>query len=242
MKIPFFLLFVSHTNSSLLKSAKRTRTTSSSITEMKIVPNSESQQKYADVLKNADIPVVVGVGPAGSGKTHLACDAFVDLFERGIYKRLILTRPSVKVEGEDFGFIPGSLSQKMDPWIQPIYEILGNYYTKTQLKKMIDSNVIDVVPLAYMRGRSFHQSFVLADEMQNATPAQLKMLLTRLGKDSKMVLTGDLEQSDLTSGVNGLQSFVQRYIERPLSGAEMVQMKGEDVQRSPFVRDFLQWW
>lgn len=206
-----------------------------------LVPKSTGQQVYMDALLSADIPVVSCVGSAGSGKTLLACDAFVKMFEQGYYKRLIITRPSVPVEGENLGFLPGSLQDKMDPWTKPIFDILAGYYSGAQIKNMLANRVIEIVPLAFMRGRTFQQAFILADEMQNATPRQFKMLMTRLGVGSKMVITGDLQQSDL-GGVNGLSDFCFRYEKRTLEGAALCFLKGDDVQRSVFARNVVKWY
>ena len=199
------------------------------------------QQVYVDALMTMETPVVACVGSAGSGKTMLACDAFTKLFGAGHYKRLIITRPSVPVEGENLGFLPGGLQDKMDPWTKPIFDILGNYYSAGQLKNMVENRVIEVVPLAFMRGRSFHHSFILADEMQNASPRQFQMLMTRMGLVSKMVITGDLGQSDLGAG-NGLADFCCRYKKRTLDGASLCFLSGEDVQRSAFAKKVVAWY
>ena len=199
------------------------------------------QQVYIDALLAKDIPVVACVGSAGSGKTLLACDAFTKLFAAGQYKRLIITRPSLPVEGENLGFLPGGLQDKMDPFTKPIFDILGDYYSVGQMKNMVENRVIEVVPLAFMRGRSFHHSFVLADEMQNASPRQFQMLMTRLGSGSKMVITGDLAQTDFGVG-NGLADFCNRYEREVLDGASLCFLRGEDVQRSAFAKKVVQWY
>jgi len=199
------------------------------------------QQVYIDALMHMDIPVVACVGSAGSGKTLLACDAFTKLFGSGHYKRLIITRPSIPVEGENLGFLPGKLQDKMEPWTKPIFDILGDYYSVGQLKSMIDNRVIEVVPLAFMRGRSFHSAFILADEMQNASPKQFQMLMTRLGVGSKMVITGDLAQTDLGYG-NGLADFCCRYEKKVLDGASLCFLQGDDVQRSEFTKKVIDWY
>lgn len=206
-----------------------------------ILAKTVGQQVYVDALMSTQTPVVACVGSAGSGKTLLACDAFTRLFDAGHYKRLIITRPSIPVEGENLGFLPGGLQEKMEPWTKPIFDILGDYYSVGQLKNMIENRVIEVVPLAFMRGRSFHNSFILADEMQNASPKQFQMLMTRLGLGSKMVITGDLEQSDLGDN-NGLSDFCNRYRKRVLEGASMCFLHGGDVQRSEFVKKVVKWY
>lgn len=207
----------------------------------KIEAKTIGQQVYIDALMSKDFPVVACVGSAGTGKTLLACDAFTKMFETGCFKRLIITRPSVPVEGENLGFLPGGLQDKMDPWTKPIFDILGDYYSVGKLRNMIENRVIEVVPLAFMRGRSFHHSFILADEMQNASPRQFQMLMTRLGLGSKMVITGDLGQTDLGAG-NGLADFCSRYEKRVLDGASLCFLQGEDVQRSDFAKKVVQWY
>ena len=211
------------------------------LTPVGVEAKTYGQQVYIDALTDINIPVVACVGSAGTGKTLLACDTFTKLFGAGHYKRLIITRPSVLVEGENLGFLPGSLKDKMEPWTKPIFDILGDYYSTGQLKSMVDNRVIEVVPLAFMRGRSFHHSFVLADEMQNASPRQFQMLMTRIGLGSKMVITGDLWQSDLGGG-NGLADFCSRYDKEVLDGASLCFLRGDDVQRSTFAKNVVQWY
>lgn len=168
------------------------------------------QVKYLEALQNKTIPLVVSVGPAGTGKTMLACEAFVRQYNAGIVKKMVLTRPLVSVENEELGFLPGTLHQKMQPFTLPIFDILRLYYSGDALNTMLKNGVIDIVPLAFMRGRSFHHSFILADEMQNSTPNQMLMLLSRMGTNSKMVITGDLQQTDRIKSVNGLQDLLVR--------------------------------
>lgn len=199
------------------------------------------QQGYFNALMDNNTPVVACVGSAGSGKTLLACDAFVKMYERGEYKRFIITRPSIPVEGENLGFLPGSINDKMSPWTKPIFDILENYYSVGKIKNMIENHVIEIVPLAFMRGRSFHSAFILADEMQNATPRQFQMLMTRLGIGSKMVITGDLQQSDLGFG-NGLDDFCRRYDKKVLEGASLCFLQGNDVLRSAFAKNVVDWY
>ena len=180
-----------------------------SIDNVKSVIMSENQQKYYDVLNNKNISLVFGLGPAGCGKTMLACNAAVDSLKGKMVDKIIITRPIVSVD-EDLGFLPGTFEAKMDPWIRPIFDILRESFTAVQIQTMMDNGLIEISPLAYMRGRTFKNAFIIADEMQNSSPNQMKMMLTRIGEGSKMVITGDLLQSD-RPGENGLSDFISRY-------------------------------
>lgn len=207
-----------------------------------LVPSSVQQQHYMDALLNRQIPMVVGYGPAGCGKTLLACDAFVREYKRDAYTRLILTRPCIPVEGENLGFLPGTLQNKMAPWTQPVFDLLLNYFSKGELQNLIQKQIVDVVPLAFMRGRTFPRAFILGDEMQNSTPLQWSTLVTRSGLESKLVLTGDLKQSDLPRNqMSGLQDFLARQNKKPFSHCCTVELDSESVFRSPLVRDYTIW-
>jgi phosphate starvation-inducible PhoH-like protein len=171
-------------------------------------PKNKNQQKYVDALQNKNTSMVVNIGPAGTGKTLFACHAAIQELRRGNIQKIILTRPVVSVD-EEIGFLPGNLVTKMDPWTRPIFDILLEFYSQTDIDTMIRNGVIEISPLAFMRGRTFKRAFIIADEMQNSSPNQMLMLITRIGMESKMVITGDLNQSD--RGVNnGLADFVKR--------------------------------
>jgi len=206
-------------------------------------PRSENQQLYVKYLQDPAVPVVFGIGPAGCGKTLFACITAVDLLRREKIQKIVLTRPIVPVEEEEIGFLPGSLVSKMDPWTRPIFDILLEYYPQRDLDFMLQSGVIEISPLAYMRGRTFKRSFIIADEMQNSTPNQMLMLTTRIGDDSKMVITGDLKQSDRCQN-NGLLDFMNKMHRHRVSnaepfGVEMVEMTYTDIERSPIVAKIL---
>lgn len=175
------------------------------------VPKSYNQKKYVELLEDVSVPLLVALGPAGCGKTMFACSHAIQSLQRGEIQKIIMTRPMVSVEDEEIGFLPGNLVSKMDPWTRPMFDIFSEYYSMTDLTAMIHSGVIDIVPLAFMRGRTFHKSFILADEMQNSSPSQMLMLTTRIGSGSKMVITGDLQQSDRVIGKNGLVDFLEKY-------------------------------
>jgi len=159
----------------------------------------------------------------------LACEAAVHRIRHGQVQRIIVTRPAVSAD-EELGFLPGKLEKKMEPWIRPMMEI----FEKERVQKSVE-----IVPLAYMRGRTFKDSFIIADEMQNSTANQMKMVLTRLGDESKLVVTGDLNQSDLPTNSNGLNDFIYRIGGRELEYIDYVKMTGEDIQRHPAIKEVL---
>lgn len=159
-------------------------------------PSTPGQRDYLDAIDNNTI--VFGVGPAGSGKTYLAMAKAVQALKRRDVRRIILTRPAVEA-GENLGFLPGTLSDKIDPYLRPLYDALRDMVEPESIPKLIEAGIIEVAPLAYMRGRTLNDAFVILDEAQNTTPAQMKMFLTRLGFGTKMVITGDLTQVDLPS-------------------------------------------
>ena len=172
-------------------------------------PKTPNQKTYVQYLGEPDTKIVLGVGAAGSGKTLFACYTAIQELRRGTISKIIMTRPVVPVEEEEIGFLPGSLIHKMDPWTRPIFDILLEFYTQKDIDAMLQGGVIEISPLAYMRGRTFKRAFIIADEMQNSSPNQMLMLTTRLGEGSKMVITGDLKQSDRGSH-NGLSDLLQK--------------------------------
>jgi len=201
----------------------------------KYQPRTENQVKYVEHLTNPNVSIVGGFGPAGSGKTLFACHAAVGALKSGSVDKIIITRPLISVDDEQLGFLPGSIVHKMDPWTRPIFDILGEFYSVNQIRVMIENGVIEISPLAYMRGRTFKRCFVIADEMQNSSPNQMLMMLTRIGDESKLVITGDLKQSD-RSGVNWLCDFIEKL---RISGDEslirFIELGVVDIQRSPVV-------
>ena len=173
-----------------------------------IIPRNRNQESYTLSLLNQSKSIVFGIGPAGTGKTLLACQAAVKSFLENDISKIIVTRPAVSTD-EDLGFLPGTLEQKMAPWTRPIFDVLREYFYSGEIESMIREGIIEISPLAYMRGRTFKRAFIIADEMQNATPNQMKMLLTRIGMYSKMAVTGDLAQADRLND-NGLIDFVNQ--------------------------------
>lgn len=177
--------------------------------QVHIVPRNLAQETYLELLKNPKKYIVFAIGPAGTGKTMLGVQMAIKLFQEGVIAKIIITRPAVSVD-EEHGFLPGDLNAKMAPWTRPIMDVFEEHYHPKEIADMLDSGSIEISPLAYMRGRTFKNAFVIADEMQNATPSQMKMLLTRLGDGSRMVVTGDLNQADRPKE-NGLLDFVKLY-------------------------------
>lgn len=175
-----------------------------------IRPRSPAQAEYMQVLRDQDPCIVFATGPAGSGKTQLAASVGVEKLVKGEVSRLVVTRPAVSVE-EQHGFLPGSLDEKMRPWVRPILDALELYYTPLEITTMLQNRVLELAPLAFMRGRTFADAYILCDEAQNCTPEQMLMMLTRIGKGSKLVITGDLRQHDRGYGANGLQDVLARF-------------------------------
>lgn len=211
----------------------------SSLMKCNYKPRSENQQKYVDNLNDPNISVVFGIGPAGCGKTLFACISAINSLKRGDVSKIILTRPIVSVQ-EEIGFLPGDIASKMDPWLKPLFDIFLENYTQKELDKMIGDGVIEISPLGFMRGRTFKETFVICDELQNSTPNQMLMLLTRAGNGCKMVVTGDLKQSDLMVK-NGLLDFMEKYKTRTrdYSNIRLIEMTSKDVERSELVKNIL---
>ena len=205
----------------------------------KYKPRTENQISYVNSLMDPNISIVGGIGPAGTGKTLFACHTAITALKSGDVDKIVITRPLVAVDEEELGFLPGSISNKMDPWTRPIFDILSDFYSANQIQTMVKNGVIEISPLAYMRGRTFKRSFIIADEMQNSSPNQMLMMLTRIGTDSKLVITGDLKQSDL-SGVNGLVDFVEKLSnQKENSLIQMIELTNVDIQRSAVVAQIL---
>ena len=206
---------------------------------IQLVPKSLNQETYIDLLDNDQRLIVFASGPAGTGKTMLAVLAALKAFRAGECSKILITRPAVGVDDEQHGFLPGTLDQKMEPWTRPIFDIVEEYYRPQEVTRLLEEKYIEIAPLAYMRGRTFKNSWIIADEMQNATPSQMKMLLTRLGENSKMVVTGDTQQADRRAKDNGLldfQSLMTNFKSRYIAGVEFAVT---DVRRHPAVAEVL---
>lgn len=196
-----------------------------------IIPKTLGQKLYLQaILKH---PLVFGIGPAGTGKTYLAMAAAVHALLKNQVERIILTRPAVEA-GEALGFLPGDLEEKILPYLRPLYDAMGDMLDSGDVAKLTEKGIIEVAPLAYMRGRTLSRSFVILDEAQNTTPEQMMMFLTRLGEDSRMVVTGDITQIDLPRAKQSGLLEVQRIL-RDIPGIEFHQFSGADVVRHPLV-------
>jgi phosphate starvation-inducible protein PhoH and related proteins len=194
------------------------------------------QRHYVAAIKQHDL--VFGIGPAGTGKTYLAVVMAVRALKNGQVKRIILTRPAVEA-GESLGFLPGDLKEKVDPYLRPLYDALHDVLGVDHTQRLIERGTIEIAPLAYMRGRTLEDAFVILDEAQNTTPSQMKMFLTRLGFGSKMVITGDISQVDLPKGVkSGLA--VAKEILATISGVSFVFLEQSDVVRHPLVAKIIE--
>ncbi len=206
--------------------------------DVKIIPRNKNQEDYMLKLLDLKKDIVFGVGPAGTGKTLIAVQVAIKLFKEKVVDKIIVTRPVVSVD-EDLGFLPGSLEEKMAPWTRPIFDVLREYFTSKEISGMIEEGIIEISPLAYMRGRTFKRAFILADEMQNATDNQMKMLLTRIGTGSKLVVTGDLAQHERGYESNGLKCFIERLAKTNSDRIKMVQFENTDIERHPVVTEVL---
>jgi phosphate starvation-inducible PhoH-like protein len=206
-------------------------------------PKSTNQDKYVEYLNDEKIDMIIAVGPAGTGKTLFACLKAISQLKNGEIKKLVVTRPVVTVE-EDIGFLPGNIVKKMDPWTRPIFDLFLEFFSKTELDNFIYNNIIEISPLAFMRGRTFKNSFIIADEMQNSSPNQMKMLTTRIGVNSKMVITGDLMQTDIQNK-NGLEDLIERVnkynakTNNSLHSIKIVTFEKRDVERSDIVKNII---
>ena len=201
-------------------------------------PKNSSQEYYATLLRQKSKKIVVATGPAGTGKTLFATECGVKTFLLGTYEKLIFTRPSVSVD-EDLGYLPGTLEEKMAPWVRPIYDILYNFISPREVTMLLEEKVIEIAPLGYMRGRTFKNCWIVADEMQNSTISQMKMLLTRLGENSRLVITGDLEQYDRPNDLNGLEDFLQKFKGKRSSSITSFEFQRSDIQREEVVKEVL---
>lgn len=214
-------------------------------------PKNSRQQKYIDTLNDKTNRIVFAIGPAGTGKTLIACNHAMKLLKAKSIERIVITRPIVPVEEEEIGFLPGNINKKMDPWMRPIFDIFLETFSQKELDRMVYDNIIEIAPLAFMRGRTFKKTFIIGDEMQNSTPTQMKMLLTRLGETSRLVVTGDVRQNDIANNkVSGLEDIVtktkqydeymgKKYHSVPDSAVRVIEFDNSHIERSKVVRRVL---
>jgi phosphate starvation-inducible PhoH-like protein len=206
--------------------------------EVNIVPRNFHQDDLLGLIEDKNINIVFAVGPAGTGKTLISTLAGIRALMQNKIDKFVVTRPAVSVD-EQHGFLPGTLQEKMAPWTRPIFDVFEEYYTPDQIEFMINDNKVEIAPLAYMRGRTFKNSYIIADEMQNATDNQMKMLLTRLGENSKMIVTGDLEQHDRGYETNGLKCFMERLMTTKSDLIKAVNFTNKDIERHKVVTEVL---
>ncbi|HHV45671.1 MAG TPA: PhoH family protein [Tissierellia bacterium] len=201
-----------------------------------IKPKTIGQKMYIDSIRNNDI--VFGIGPAGTGKTYLAMAMAVTAFKNKEVNRIVLTRPAVEA-GESLGFLPGDLQEKVDPYLRPIYDALFDILGVETYSKLIEKGLIEVAPLAYMRGRTLDSAYVILDEAQNTTNEQMKMFLTRLGFGSKAIITGDITQIDLSKGkASGLVTVLE--VLKNVKGIEFIRLTKKDIVRHPLVQRIIE--
>ena len=204
-------------------------------------PKTINQEKYVDYLNNYDSKIIIAIGPAGTGKTMFACQHAISQLKNDKIQKIIITRPLIPVE-EDIGFLPGNIQHKMDPWLKPIYDVFLQTYSKQELQHLLHNEIIEICPLAFMRGRTFKNSFIIADEMQNSSPNQMKMMTTRIGDNSRMVITGDLKQSDILkeNGLSNLIDSINYYKQvKQLETIAQVEFDTNDIERSDIVKTLI---
>jgi phosphate starvation-inducible PhoH-like protein len=204
-----------------------------------LVPQSVNQEKYIIALTDDSTDIVMACGPAGTGKTYLAMLTAIQSLRRKEYDKILLTRPAVAVDEEKHGFLPGDLNEKMEPWVRPLFDILRQYYSSREIDYMMEEQIIEIAPLAFCRGRTFTNSFIIADEMQNATPNQMKMIMTRIGEGSKIVITGDVKQTDRKSYDNGLLDLRDKLKNYQVPGLVCCDFDSKDIRRHPIIEHVL---
>lgn len=206
---------------------------------VELVPRNINQELYIEHLHNPDVNIVFAVGPAGTGKTLLATLYAIQCLKDGSVKKVVITRPNVGLDDRDIGFLPGDIFSKMAPWTRPILEVFEDYYSTKTIQSMLENNIIELLPMAYVRGRTLKNSVIILDEAQNTTPNSMVSALTRIGEGSKMVVTGDTRQSDRGDS-NGLTDFLSRA--RPNRRVAVVEFDKQDVERHPVIGTILNWY
>ena len=207
---------------------------------IELVPKTLAQEQLVVRLNDTNSVITVALGPAGTGKSYLAMLAALRDLRLGRCEKIVITRPAVGVEDEQHGFLPGDLVRKMEPWTRPLLDIIKEFYHPTEVKQMIEDEIIEISPLAFMRGRTFKNCWIVADEMQNATPNQMKMLMTRIGQQSRLVITGDIEQTDRCRDKNGLLDLSDRLQAQNFGNINVCLLGRRDVQRHPIIEQVLE--
>lgn len=204
-----------------------------------LVPKTVNQENYILALQDSEVDVVIAGGPAGTGKTYLSTLAAIQAYRNKEVSRIVICRPAVSIEDEQHGFLPGDLTAKLAPWVRPVLDVLREFYAVKEIESMIADEIIEFAPLGMIRGRTFKNTFLILDEAQNSSPLQLKSLLTRIGKDSKFVINGDINQADRMSKDNGLKDLLTKLKNQPIGGVEVCEFTIKDVQRHRLIGEFL---
>ena len=232
--------FLPFTNKKLYENMQHLSSVEKNRLEQKFTkPKPGQQRDYYNLLSQRTKKIVVATGPAGTGKTLFATEMGVKNFLTNNVEKIIFTRPSVTVD-EDLGYLPGTLEEKMAPWVRPIYDILYTFISPKDVGLLIEDKIIEISPLGFMRGRTFKNCWIIADEMQNSTISQMKMLLTRLGENTRLIITGDLDQPDRHDELNGLDDFLDKFKGKRSSSITSVEFGNSDIQREEVVKEVLE--
>ena len=201
---------------------------------------STEKLEYLEYLNNDRVSILICTGPTGSGKTYLACSEGLKQLSNKTFKKILITRPTVSIENEQVGFLPGNLDRKMDPWVRPVYDNIVDLVGIKEFEQLLRYKMIEICPIAYLRGRTFKDTFILADEMQNSTKMQFQTLLTRIGEESKIVINGDLSQTDNISD-NGLHDFIKRLKNYSFNTnyIHLINLQEYDIIRHPCIHEIL---
>lgn len=205
---------------------------------VEIIPRNIQQENLVANLEDPNKSIVFAVGPAGCGKTLLATLTAVKALKEGSIDKIVITRPNVAVDDKDIGFLPGDILSKMTPWLKPVTDVMSEYYSVQDIEKMMVNEIIEVVPIAFMRGRTFKNAIIIVDEAQGTTANSLLSILTRIGDNSKIIVTGDLAQSD-RGEENGLADFLDRIEGKDIPGIAVTKFDRKSVQRHPIIKDVL---
>jgi phosphate starvation-inducible PhoH-like protein len=206
--------------------------------KVEMIPRNTAQETYVDQLFDDSKRIVFAIGPAGTGKSYLGVLRAIKALKEGEVEKLIIVRPAVGAEGENHGFLPGDLNQKLSPWLQPLIDIFEEYYGKLGFQGMVDDGTIEFASLMYLRGRSFKNALIILDEAQNSLPAQMKLLLTRLGENTRAFVTGDLDQTDHRKE-NGLSDFIKRLKQNNSDVIGISEFERKHIERDPIVSEVL---
>jgi len=202
------------------------------------VPRNESQKRLLKCLNNKDYRIVIANGPAGTGKTLFGVEHAIKNYINGNYDKLIFTRPAVSND-EDLGYLPGTLEEKLGPFMTPLFDIIYNFISPIDVKSLIEQKIFEIAPLGFLRGRTFKNCIIIADEMQNSSISQMKMLLTRIGENSRIIITGDLQQNDRHGEMNGLEDFLNKLKGRRSDSISSVEFDRCDIERDKVVEEVL---